>query len=94
MPISVKIFGSLREAFGSGKISINMNGKRDVASIIRELTSRYSELAEYLIDPVLGNPYPNSLILLNGVDINNLGGLETVVDENAKLVILSVTHGG
>ena len=36
----------------------------------------------------------NTLILLNGVEINNIDGLSTPVMDGDTLVLLSVTHGG
>ena len=47
-----------------------------------------------IYDPVLNSPIPNALIILNGIEVNNLQGLETQVKEEDKLVIISVTHGG
>jgi hypothetical protein len=33
-------------------------------------------------------------MLLDGVEVNNLEGLGTVVGDGSELVLLSVTHGG
>lgn len=94
MPVTVRLYGPLRKAFGSDENSIELKGDMNVATIVRKLSSDNSQLAEYLIDPVIGDQSPNSLILLNGVEINNLEGFETMIPEGAELVLLSVTHGG
>jgi len=37
---------------------------------------------------------PNGLILRNGVEVGNLRGLDTALDDGDELVLISVTHGG
>ena len=36
----------------------------------------------------------NALIIMDGVEINNLKGINTSVKNGSQLIFLSVTHGG
>ena len=63
--------------------------------IVQRLTKLFSpEFKRTLIDPDLGDPRPNALILLNGKDISILDGLETQVNDGDEVVLIPVSHGG
>jgi len=94
MHIRVRMLGTLREAAGSHEKALNLPGEASVSTVIQALIDGNRGLEDALLDPVLGSPVPNALILLDGVEVNNLQGLDTEVREGSELVILSVTHGG
>lgn len=86
--------GTLRDA-SVDREDLVLKGEIDVARIVQRLIDEHEErLGELLIDSVLKNPLPNALILLNGVEINNLEGLRTVVRDGDMLTILPIAHGG
>lgn len=52
------------------------------------------QIEPILIDPDLKDPRPNTLILLNGKEINVLNGLETKVEDGDEVVLISMLHTG
>lgn len=93
--VRVRLLGTLKEASGTGEDLLAFPGEVDVALIIRSLIEEHGGgLEDTLLDPVLRNPLPNALILLNGVEINNLDGLKTTVRDGDTLTLLPVTHIG
>lgn len=94
-PVRVRMMGTLKAVSGEQERELSLPGDADVALVVRRLVEECGdEFGATLLDPVLGSPMPNVLILLNGVEIDNLEGLETPVDDGDVLTFLSVTHGG
>lgn len=93
--VTVKMLGTLKKAWGMMEGTLFFPGAVDVADVVRRLIDEHCEkLEKTLLDPVLRSPLTNTLILLNGVEINNLEGLKTSVGDGDILTFLSVTHGG
>jgi molybdopterin converting factor small subunit len=93
--VRVRLMGTFREASGKSETVLTLPDGSDVSSAINALRDRFGEpFGSVLIDPVLGSPLPNGLILRNGVEIGNLRGLDTVLSDGDTLVLISVTHGG
>ena len=66
-----------------------------VGNVVERLVeSSPPEFKEALVDPVLHDPLPNALILVNGREINVLDGVGTVVGDGDEVVFVPVTHGG
>ena len=91
--VTVRMMGTLREASGEAQATVAAEDGT-VGSAIRALTSRSRALEEALLDPVTRSPTATALILLNGVEIGNLRGLDTPLTDGDTLVLLPVTHGG
>lgn len=88
------MMGTLRDAATDSK-NLNFQGEVDVSGIVWRLVDEHGErLAWLLLDSILLNPLPNALILLNGVEINNLEGLRTAVRDGDLLTIIPIVHGG
>ncbi|MFQ6053781.1 MAG: MoaD/ThiS family protein [Candidatus Bathyarchaeia archaeon] len=93
--LRVRMLGALGEAAGKGEQELSFRGEVDVARVVQRLIDDHGEgLRRTLLDPLLQSPLPNSLILLNGVEINNLEGLRTPVGDGDTLTFLAVAHGG
>lgn len=93
--IKVRMMGLLKEASGRTEEELILDDGADISTVIRILVNEHGEeMKNALLDPVLQNPLPNALVLLNGVEISNLLGLTTTVGDGDVLVLLSVTHGG
>jgi len=87
--------GTFREASGRSETVLTLPEGANVSSVIDALRERFGEPFEsVLMDPVLGSPLPNGLILRNGVEVGNLRGLDTALGDGDELVLISVTHGG
>ena len=93
--VRVKMLGTLEKASGRREGGLAFPGDVDVGRVVQRLIDDHGEeLGKRLLDPVLRSPLPNALILLNGVEINNLEGLRTAVGDGDILTFLSITHGG
>jgi molybdopterin converting factor small subunit len=93
--VSVRMMGPLREASGRSKEELNLTGDVDVSSAIRELVEEHGEaFKDALLDPLSQSPTTKTLILLNGVEINNIKGIDTPLDDGDHIVLIPVTHGG
>jgi len=91
--VHVRLMGTFREAAGQSEIQLGdcENIGQAIISLVKLLGNNFEK---GIYDPVLNSPLTNALILLNGVEVNNLQGLETQVKEGDNMVLLSVTHGG
>jgi len=93
MSLNVRMLGVLREA-GSKERTVDINKGATVDSVIRDLMEEDERLESVLWDKGVDSPLPNALIMLDGVEVNNLDGLDTPVKRGQELVLLSVVHGG
>lgn len=93
MSLKIRLLGVLRKA-GSKEQTIDIDEGATVDSVIRDLMAQDERLETVLWDKGVDSPLPNALIMLDGVEVNNLEGLETPVKKGQELVLLSVVHGG
>jgi len=89
MIVRVRLLGSLRPPDVPREIEINLQADSKIHILIQELSKLFPE-----IDPTISNPSAGNLILLRGVEIGNLNGLDTPLDEDSEIVLVPVTHGG
>lgn len=95
MRVTARLMGSLKEASGSEGLELTLDQGAKVSDAIQGILEAHREgLDGLLLDPHAPNPTFNTLILLNGVEIGNLLGLETPLTDGDSLVLLAVTHGG
>lgn len=93
--VIVRMMGPLREASGSDEQELTLSRGANVSDALRGIfQARGGALDGLLQDPLSSDPTTNTLILLNGVEVGNLQGLETPVSDGDSLVLLAVTHGG
>jgi len=93
MSLKVRMPGVLSGA-GSKERTIVIKEGATVDSVIRDLMDQDERLETVLWDKGVDSPLPNALIMLDGVEVNNLDGLDTLVKKDQELVLLSVVHGG
>lgn len=93
--VTTRMMGPLKEASGSEEQTLTLNKDAKVSDAIhRILEAHEGALDGVLLDPYTLSPVTNTLILLNGVEVGNLLGLETPLRDGDRLVLLAVTHGG
>ena len=91
--VHVRLMGTFKEA--AGRPNYTIDSCSTINALIIELIEELgNEFRNTLLDPLMDNPLPNALILVNGIEINNLKGLDTAISEDDEIVLLSVTHGG
>jgi molybdopterin converting factor small subunit len=94
MRIKIRMMGVLRKAQGNKEISIELPEDSTVGTAIKMIIAKNEALKKVLWDQEVDSPSPNALIMLNGVEIKNLQGMETPLMSGQELVLLSVVHGG
>ena len=97
MVISVEItfLGVFQRLSGKKRFQVKLEEPATVEKVVKSLTETFSsEFKQVLVDSHLDDPRPNALILVGGKEISVLQGLETVVKDSEKIVLLPVVHGG
>ena len=92
--ITIRALGVISSHLENFEGELNIQEGSSVEDILCELDELNPGLKSLLIDPALKSHLPNTLILLNGVEIGNISGLDTPVLDGDEIMILSVTHGG
>ncbi len=94
MTITLKFLGALRHASGKNQLTLECRKGASVMDLIEEATKKTPTLRRNLLDEQLSPPKPNSIILVNGIEISVLKGLETTVKDGDEVVFVPVVHGG
>lgn len=61
---------------------------------MEKIVSEIPRIEKVLIDPELHDPRTNTLIFLNGKEVDVLNGLDTRTEDGDELVLISVLHTG
>lgn len=94
MVVTVKFLGSLRNISGKSKITLKFETPVPLREAVKKIVEELPALRRALIDQELGDPRPNSLIIVNGREISILDGLETMLKDGDEVVFVPVLHGG
>lgn len=92
--VAVRFVGSLRSLAGRGKIILKMERDTPLKDVVKLIGEKFPEMGKAIIDPELGDPRPNTLIVVNGKEISVLNGLETLLRNGDEVVFIPVSHGG
>jgi molybdopterin synthase sulfur carrier subunit len=94
MVANVKFIGSFRSISGKDKLALKLTNSAPLRNVVKKIVHELPKLKQALIDPELGEPRTNVLILVNGKEISVLQGLETVIKDGDEVVFVPVLHGG
>ncbi|MEM3641525.1 MAG: MoaD/ThiS family protein [Candidatus Bathyarchaeia archaeon] len=94
MVVTVKFLGSLRNLSGKSKITLKFETHFPLREALKKIIEELPALRRALIDQELGDPRPNSLIIVNGREISVLNGLDTMLKDGDEVVFVPVLHGG
>ncbi len=93
--VRVKLLGFFRVSSGRSQVKVRLGESATVGDVVERLVESFSpEFKETLVDPVLREPLPNALILVNGKEVGVLDGVGTAVRDGDEVVFVPVTHGG
>jgi molybdopterin converting factor small subunit len=94
--IIVRVFGTLKELFGWSKKKFSLNEASNVSNLLKIIFEKQLENRKKHFGSldVMENPFSNVLILVNGIEVNNIKGLDTPIFEGDLIDILSIIHGG
>jgi molybdopterin converting factor small subunit len=94
MQVKIKMMGRFKEIIGKQDIVFQNFHPSKVKDLINLLIENYPAFKNELLDPVLNSPIPNALIIVDGIEINNLNGINTYIKNGSHVIFLPVTHGG
>jgi molybdopterin converting factor small subunit len=94
MAIIVKFIGSLRNFFEEGNETFDYETDITIKELINLIINTKPNIKELLISPQNDEFRLNSLILVNGVEISVLNGLETKLFDEDEITLIPVIHGG
>jgi molybdopterin synthase sulfur carrier subunit len=92
--VNFRFVGSFRNLAGKSKIPLELAEGVPLKEAIRRIVEKFPKMERALIDPELGDPRPNTLIIVNGKEISILKGLETLLKDGDEVVFVPVSHGG
>ena len=93
--IKVRLLGIFQHLSGKKFLDLELDEPVIVRNVVDYLINRFtSEFKDILIDPELRDPRPNSLIIVQGKEINVLQGLETEIKKEEEIVFVPMVHGG
>lgn len=93
--VKIKLVGVLQGITGRSEVSVKFKEPILVSRLLQDLAERLGPtFKRTIIDPELNDPRPNTLILVNDVEISALQGLETKIGRNDTVVVIPVSHGG
>ncbi|MFX0196835.1 MAG: ubiquitin-like small modifier protein 1 [Candidatus Hodarchaeota archaeon] len=94
MKIQIKYFAALREIVGKKVEFVELDGGVRVQDVISHLVEIYgTSLEQHLFDKQ-GKLSTSYQLLINGINISTLEGLETPLKEGDTLAILPPVGGG
>ncbi|MEM3041579.1 MAG: MoaD/ThiS family protein [Nitrososphaerota archaeon] len=92
--VKIRLMGIFKKALEKDQIIFETQKTEKLRDIIQKIVETSPELRRVLIDPELGDPRPNAVILVNGREISVLEGLETEIGDRDEIVLIPVAHGG
>jgi len=94
MVVTVKLIGALRHLSGKKQLRVTYQNGLSLKQLIEQMNREISGLERTFSDQDLNDSRSNSLILVNGVEVSILKGLETRLNDGDEVVFVPVVHGG
>ena len=94
MALIVNFIGSLRNFFEKGNITFNYENETSIKDLINLIININPRIKDIIISSQNNEFHLNSLILINGVEISVLNGLETKLSDKDEITFIPVIHGG
>jgi molybdopterin synthase sulfur carrier subunit len=92
--ICVRFVGSLRASTKRSRLNLEFEETVKLKEVVERIIQEQPRLKQALIDPELGDPRTNALVLVNGKEISVLEGLDTKVTDGDEVIFVPVVHGG
>ena len=93
MRMKVRFFTILREMTGKREETLTVGEKTDVREVLNRLSEEYGdEFSQYIFE---GRKLRDHIqILVNGINITTVNGLDTELEEDSVLAIVPPVGGG
>ncbi|MEM2946809.1 MAG: MoaD/ThiS family protein [Candidatus Bathyarchaeia archaeon] len=94
MKVNFRFVGSFRSIINKSKVIMELKEGAQLKEALKRIIEEFPKIEKALIDPELGDPRPNTLIIVNGREISVLKGLEIVLKDGDEVIFIPVSHGG
>lgn len=88
----VRVFGYIRDIIGSKEIILNAESQIKLSDALKILARKFSRLEKLLYSN--GKLNQSIIILVNGISISGLHGLNTTIKDGDTISILPMVSGG
>lgn len=93
--VQVRLIGVFEKLIKRKVVNLHFESSAKIKDVVEKVTSLIpNKEKQVLIDSELNDPRPNMLILVNGVEVSTLNGLQTGINEGDKVVMVPISHGG
>jgi len=94
--VKVRILrGPLREIIDKGEVSVQSEKHVRVIDVLNLMENKYGKpFRDFVFDPKTNKINSNLMFALNGVHIGCINGIETPIENDSELLILTATGGG
>jgi molybdopterin converting factor small subunit len=96
LQVSVRLYGVLKTAAKTEGLELDFDRPVSIRELVTKLVDVIArpEFETYLIDADMKDPRPNALILVSGIEVGALDGIDTTLRDGDEVVFLPVAHGG
>jgi len=92
--VKVKFFASLREKLGTKEVDIRLSDGCTVRTLLKHLTEKFGRPFKEYVFNEKGEIKEYILILVNGLSVHQLKGLDTELKSGDSVAILPPVSGG
>ncbi len=92
--INLRFVGSLRQASGKSKMTFEIEKAQPLSDLLERLSKKYAKLSRVFVQSENRKLTSSMLILINGIEISALKGLDTAIGRGDEVVFIPVVHGG
>lgn len=92
--VKVELVGTLQRRLDKKRLSISLDEPTTIMALAQRLGIITPSNSISPMDGEAINSSPSVLILVNGKEISVLNGLNTILEDDASVTFLPVSHGG
>jgi molybdopterin converting factor small subunit len=94
MEVVVRFYGTFRTITGVKDFSLITDEPMTIADLIYMLKEKFFEINGKMFSEFPEGLLSSSLILINGVEINNIEGPNSKLNGDSEVIFLPINHGG